>query len=604
MLNGLKRRGGMVRKRARIVWYVGCGIVLAVSLLVLLIGHGGKSGKPVAHPNALEVAWSARVPERALDTADLAPALSDTMLMIPQGRWQESRGRMLSIVDTRDGRLLSTLKSSEDKFAPLGFSDGVAFAVDGKLGLHAYDPANGRELWHKTAFPITHQSSDAGGASILPDSGLVIETARHGFMGLEPRTGAVRWRMPALERCEKAAPDGDPYEVATTSKHLILLSKCTGVAAKIETVNLDDGDIDWKKTLGRWKKSATLNVGRNTFSVTLDSESRLFTESGKEVRQRQPDPQSFPLPMGEAHGVTYFNFGDLYAVQTDTGKTLWTRSRPEHMYSSDAISLGSEVIVGEVESSNPALDGTYGSDMTRTSVGDARSQGPGASNLTDFAGKQSFRVPWPVAGTFVGVSGKLLIVRSEEEEATRYTALRPSRRASDAEKPVTLGGAKRTDWPDACGLLSSKFLSILGRDYIKVPLASSRTVLGTRLPHPSVCRFVTKSGADSDIFSVTVRWVAPNAKAAHIYATSAVPWGCEPAAQNRCLTAEATKPQRGVYLYTKRTGLALTPAANATVASGRFVVGVSTGTNEARTKALVRRVALHLSHYADPDRTP
>jgi hypothetical protein len=194
----------------------------------------------------------------------------------------------------------------------------------------------------------------------------------------------------------------------------------------------------------------------------------------------------------------------------------------------------------------------------------------------------------------------LLIVRSEEKDNTRYTALRPGHAVANVEKPVALGGAKPKDWPDACGLLSAELLSELGRDYVKLPVASSRTALGTKLPHPSVCRFVPVVGPDSAIFSVTVRWVAPSAKAAQTYTTSGLPWGCHPATEAFCRSANITEPQRGVFLYTNVTGLKLIPVANATVVSGRYVFGISATKDGVPNRRLVRRVATYLSDHALP----
>ncbi|GAA0450664.1 PQQ-binding-like beta-propeller repeat protein [Streptomyces olivaceiscleroticus] len=614
----------MVRKRARIVWSAGCGIVLTLGLLALLIGDHGRKDKPPGRPNALTVAWSFLAPGRASDTVDVAPAVSDRMLAIPQGR-------TLSVVNTRNGHLLSTVRSS-DEFQEVGLSGNVVLAVPRKdLGLqwrydslHGYDPATGRELWN-TGDGDGGQIAQSGGGVfrggmpvLAPDPGPVVEAAGDRLMGLAPRTGKERWtkRMPVPARCARSEPDTSaspvyPYEVAATRKYVILLSSCPGTAVELDAVNPESGDIVWHKRLGRWDASLALVAARNAIGVRKDGEFRLFTESGEEVPRRKGDRRSDGWPLGEAHGVMYLaethssdgqqadtshaaQKDSVRAVRVDTGKPVWTRSAPSWFGGRE---LGRGIITGGVHTG-----GAYDGD-TRWSVGDARSQGPGASNLMDFAGRTGSRVPWPVAGTFVGMSGELLIIRSEEKNGTRYTALRPGHRVTDEESPVALGGAKRKDWPHACGLLSADFLAELARGYVKVPVKGSRTVLGTQLPHPSGCRFATASGPDSDIFTVTVRWVAPDAKAARTYAASAVPWGGSPASGGR-ITAAVTEPQRGLYLYTYRTGLAQKPIADATVVSGRYVFGVGSVSDEARAERLVRRVAQHLSQHAGPGHTP
>ncbi len=604
----------MVAQHARIAWHTGWAVLLTLSLLVLLVGDGGAAGKPLERPNSLEVAWTFTTAARALDVSDRPAALNDRMLAIPHGR-------TVSVVDTHNGHLLSTLRSSAREFAPGGFSGGVVFAAeqgrDRRNSLTAYDPATGRKLWQKAAKPAAQRGRDdwRGNAPLLTDPGPVIDAAHDRLVGLAPRTGAVRWskRMPALAPCEQAQP-GDsglpssPYNAGGTAHHLVLLKGCPGLPVELEAVDPESGDTVWKKRLGRWRESARLSVVRDAIAVTVGNELRVFAESGEELLRRKEGPKSELWPVGEARGLVYLSevhYGvksdpgsirsrTLHAVRTDTGKIMWTRS--QELVGGDE--LNSEVIAGPVE-----VAGAYAGDL-RWSVGDARLRGPGASSLMDLAGRRSASVPWPVAGTYVGMSGQLLIVRSEEKDGTRYTALRPVHRAVDTERPAALGGAQRKDWPDACGLVGAGLLSELGRDYVKVPAKSSRTVLGARLPHPSVCRFVPESGSDDKdiedhIFSVSVRWVAPDAKGARTYATSVLPWGCNPWLGG-CVTAEIVKPQRGVYLYTYRVTLEQRPVAHATVVSGRYVFGVSAGNNEARAQRLIRRMATHLAQHAEP----
>jgi outer membrane protein assembly factor BamB len=544
----------MISQWTRTARHTGYATLLTLTLLVLLVGDGDMSEKPLERPNALEVVWSFRTPERALDVADTPAQVNDRMLAIPLGE-------TVSIVDARDGHRLSTLRGSADELEPAGFSGGVMLAVErgSKESLSAYDPATGRRLWRKTASRITQREKDGGWmgeAPLLPDPGPVVEAVGGRLAGLDPRTGAVRWNegIPAVTSCGDVVPAGPglpsypPYEIGATAHHIVLLSKCPGVVAELQVMHAKDGGIVWKKRLGHWKEYIRIDTRRNAIVVSFDDELRVFTESGNEYSRGKTDRTSNPWP--------------------------------------DDLSSG--VAVGDAN-----VAGAYGGNL-RWSVGDARLQGPGASSLTDREGRRSPSVPWPVAGTFVGRSGHLLIVRSEERYGTRYTALRPRHRTVDAARPAALGGAERKDWPDACGLVGAGLLQKLGRDYVKLPVGSSRTVMGVGLPHPSVCRFATESGPDSDIFSVTVRWVAPDGEAARTYATSGIPWGCDPPLGG-CVTAWVATPRPGVYLYTYRTGLEQSPVAHATVVAGRHVFGISAGNDGARAKWLVGRVATHIS---------
>ncbi|MGX1128751.1 outer membrane protein assembly factor BamB [Streptomyces glaucescens] len=603
----------MVSQRARIIRHSG-GLLLALSLVALLVADGGPSGRTLERPNTLDVAWSHRTPGRALDVSDVPAALSDSMLAIPMGA-------TVRVVDTRDGHLLSTLRGATDELQPLGFTGGVLLAVapgPGTTSLNAYDPTTGRKLWHRTETPVGRRGDDDDWlrkTPLLPDRGPVLQSSDGRLTGLAPRTGAVRWsrRMPALAPCGESAPGvpilpSSPYSVVTTTRHLVVLDGCPGRTAELEVMDPETGDVVWKKRMGRWRESVGLSADRDVIGVTVDQRTSVFTESGDELLRRKVSRKSSLGLVGSARGVLYLtesHFGvasdpgsfqsqTLHAVRAGTGELLWKH----HQGTVFAQDLGGGVVVEDTDSA-----GGYGGDL-RWSVGDARLQGPGTSNLTDFAGRRSAHVPWPVAGTYVGMSGDLLIVRSEEPDGTRYTALRPGHRPTDPERPVALGGAKRADWPDACGLVGDGLLAELGPDYLRLPAAKSRTMPGTRLPRPSVCRLVPESGPETGILTVTVRWVAPDPKAARTYATSVIPWGCSPWLGG-CVTGKVTEPQRGVHLYTylvnsDRCAIGQCPVAHATVVSGRHVFGVSAVDDEPRTRRLVRRVAAHLARYAAP----
>ncbi|WP_347728744.1 PQQ-binding-like beta-propeller repeat protein [Streptomyces sp. CAU 1734] len=580
-----------------------------MSLLVLTAGDGGTPGERLRRANALEAVWTFRTQGRALDVSDLPAAVGDRLLAIPQDG-------TVSVVDTRDGRLLSTPDSPAEEFAPIGFSGGAMFALergsDGGRSLNAYDPATGRELWDRAESPLAEQGRYGEwliDRPLLPNPGPVIVATDGRLSGLAPRTGAVRWseRVAGLAPCEPlgsgdAGSSSSPYSMGTTAGRIVLLKSCPGRSAVLEIVDARDGTVIRRKKLGRWRESAALGTVRHAIGVSLDGELRVLTDSGEEILRRKAARKSAQWLAEEAGGVVYLSaahYGtesdpgslrshSLHAVRADTGKTLWTRTRGRLD--------SSQYPAGEAFAGTADAAGAYSGDL-RWSVGDARLQGPGASSLTDLAGRRTPRVPWPVAGTLAGVSGELLIVRSEERDGTRYTALRPVQRAVSAERPAALGGVPRTDWPDACALVGAGFLAQLGRDHVELPVAASRKVLGTELPRPSVCRFAAESGSDDDVFSVTVRWVAPDPEAARTYAASVLPWGCNPWL-GACVTAELTEPGRGVHLYTYRTGLEQIPVAHATVVSGRHVLGVSAGSDKARTRRLVERVALHLSRRA------
>lgn len=65
------------------------------------------------------------------------------------------------------------------------------------------------------------------------------------------------------------------------------------------------------------------------------------------------------------------------------------------------------------------------------------------SVIIDLSGKKRAVLPWPLRGKLIGMSGELLIIRGDEEDRARYTALRLARQ--DLEVPPWEGSRRRTD---------------------------------------------------------------------------------------------------------------------------------------------------------------
>ncbi|QWA20385.1 PQQ-binding-like beta-propeller repeat protein [Streptomyces sp. JCM17656] len=214
MLTDLDERvSGMLSRRTRIGRRTGCGVLVVASLVALLASDAGTSGRgrPLERPNTLDVAWSFLTSGRALDVSDQPAAVGDRMLAIPQG------GRA-SIVDTRDGRLVSTARSSADRFSPVGFSGGVMLAVeewfgqDTKASLNAYDPTTGRKLWHKAANSTPRKGEEddwLGQPPFLLEAGPVTQLSDGRLVGLTPRTGSIRWSRPTPEVSPCGQPNAD-----------------------------------------------------------------------------------------------------------------------------------------------------------------------------------------------------------------------------------------------------------------------------------------------------------------------------------------------------------------------------------------------------------
>ncbi|MEU4223895.1 hypothetical protein AB0F17_06350 [Nonomuraea sp. NPDC026600] len=129
-----------------------------------------------------------------------------------------------------------------------------------------------------------------------------------------------------------------------------------------------------------------------------------------------------------------------------------------------------------------------------------------------------------------GGAGGLVFVRTPTQDddsagvknGTRITAYRLVRANRPPANPP--GVAPAADWPDACGLLTDRDLSLLAPGYLASP--HSRTLAGSPLPKPAVCDWIPPTDK-GDVVSVSVMWTAPSTSEAQRLAAEETRYGLD-----------------------------------------------------------------------------
>ncbi|MGC5563171.1 PQQ-binding-like beta-propeller repeat protein [Streptomyces sp. FR-108] len=548
----------------------------ALTLLVLAActgagdeGGAAGDGKPLpssARANAFETVWSRSVRGQAG-----VPAVTDDVVLVPHGH-------MIDVRDARTGRNRRTLRADPtDQIVGVNLTGEVIVARVAHNSftiLVGFDVRTGRQLWTQPyetrgiVMPGEEPEVELYGTGpvIVTERGIVVHAHGGRNIGLNPRTGETIWQQQA--ECDNRAYTaagalGDSYYAAitgATARYSVTLCR-EGPRTVLKATDPHDGDIVWRTDMerrgGGTKFSTSKDVVgvRSTDAGNNEASFALFDESGDRMAGGTvKDPVGDIRTVGRVAETVYFHDGrQLHALRAD-GSTLWVQDAPGH------LGLSAQAVVSDGET------------LTPRSV-----QRTGVSVVIDLSGKKRATLPWPLRGELVGMSGELLIVRGGEEDGTRYTALRLTRR--DLKEPA-LGGVAPSDWPDACSLLSDEQLDGLGEVYRRLPVGTSRTVFGVEVPHPTQCRFAGESGPDTDIFQIAVRWVAADSDAAGEIAASDLPWD-----------TGVERLGRSAFLVPEPGTSELDLARPAVVSSGRYVLDISAPKNE----KLVRRVALLLA---------
>jgi len=99
-------------------------------------------------------------------------------------------------------------------------------------------------------------------------------------------------------------------------------------------LNLNNGELNWKKNLGDWIRSKPLVMGNAVFAATLDGKLYKLSLDGKVTWVRQPTGHQVFADLVKGDGKILLNSSDLYlhCVDEETGQERWRHSLMEAVY--------------------------------------------------------------------------------------------------------------------------------------------------------------------------------------------------------------------------------------------------------------------------------
>ncbi|TYK49530.1 PQQ-binding-like beta-propeller repeat protein [Actinomadura decatromicini] len=466
----------------------------------------------------------------------------------------------VQVRDPRTGRMLHDIPVGE-KVGDVALAGGVVVAQTRANSarnfdfrqLRAYDLSSGRELWVQDMY--SSHVVETGrysflGATAVTSRGVVFTAVTGEMIGLDPRTGRTRWTrssacsngtLSATENMVVVVCEKGPLLMVDPENGRLYSTEIPGSVVDVATTP-DAVGVEWTSA-DPTAPNPPRPLPRTT---TVVSGPRLV------IDRVDGSPGHLVQVMGRQ--AILAGDGELRAVSLARGAELWRR-KTEVTIAPGGRSVGSE-------------DGVSAADGLVLVNGANEETQPGTTSLIDASGRTTPPIAWPVSGQFAGAIPGYVLLVSHTAQQHRFTALRLDRETLPDPR---LGGARPSDWPDPCRLLTPARLAALGR-YTGFPAKPSPFAERTRLPYSDRCDF-----AGRHPFSLRVAWVAPDRAAAETLTQSLLPgppgvWQAGP----------------GGYQYRGMTASAPPVADRALVARGRFVIAVFAPAQVGLTERIAR----------------
>lgn len=293
---------------------------------------------PVSWPKAPVKVWSV-----ALGAGHSGPVVSGGVVV---QHFREGGNEVVGAFDLATGRAIwrdvleapySPLPEAASHglgpFATPTIADGRVFTLGIKGTLSAYDLKTGRRLWRKDwsgEFAATHPVYGASASPLVVDGKVIVYAGGPGkgaLLALDAATGAPRFRLDG---------DGPPYGAAVMGVFSSVRQVVTQSQGTLMGVDLATGAKLWQRPFAApYDQTIQTPVidGDHILLSAVDVDLRAFkvskTAAGWSTDVvwgvRQPLYMSSPvLAQGRLYGLTHLKRGQLFAVDSATGKTLWT----------------------------------------------------------------------------------------------------------------------------------------------------------------------------------------------------------------------------------------------------------------------------------------
>ncbi|HLK61567.1 MAG TPA: PQQ-binding-like beta-propeller repeat protein [Chthonomonadaceae bacterium] len=259
---------------------------------------------------------------------DLNDAIQSSPLLAGDTLYVSSLDGHVYALDKERGRRRWSFPTKGQFLASPVIADGVLYIGSTDHNLYALDPASGRPRWHfDTGSPVLASAAEANGVVCVGGNGKIF--------GLDAATGNMKWTQPAGSFFQsRAATDGEAFYLGGWDNTLYALDVQTGAPR-------------WKAHMGR---SFYISPAVASPFVTND---RVYVCTDDNVlhavnKRTGHDDWTASAPKGDdvfgysspvVSGATLYvgglgGHGDVYALDTETGKFLWRTPTGQTIYDS------------------------------------------------------------------------------------------------------------------------------------------------------------------------------------------------------------------------------------------------------------------------------
>ena len=270
------------------------------------------------------------------------------------GMYAANRGGSVFKLDLADGDTIWRRKLGAEIFSGVGVGDSlVAVALDNGTVV-ALDAQSGETLWES---PLNRQIS---AVPAIGQGRVIARTAGGSVIALNAETGEVVWFL------ERAMPDltihGDSPPVISGDAVFVGLAN-----GKLLANNVVNGREYWETEIsyarGRNElerltdsDTAPLVAAATVYSATYQGNVAALRLQDASVMWKAAVSSRLPMSLGGGRLLVTTDFGEVVAIDAETGEILWTQENFRGHGMSRPLVVGERVVVGDARGNLYSLD--------------------------------------------------------------------------------------------------------------------------------------------------------------------------------------------------------------------------------------------------------
>ena len=206
------------------------------------------------------------------------------------------------------------LLDNEQVFA--GTADGKVYALNANKNQE-------RVVWQ-------YNAGESVNSKLAVSGNIVIAGSNDGIIhGIDRKTGKNLWKFEIDDPETRAFQQFSAAEI--NYKHVLI----GGADKYLYSLNLQNGQLNWKKNLSDWIRAKPLVMGNHVYAATLDGKLyKMNNKTGSVEWIRQPSGHQIFADLVAGNNKIFLNSSDLYlhCLDAETGQELWRQSLMEAVY--------------------------------------------------------------------------------------------------------------------------------------------------------------------------------------------------------------------------------------------------------------------------------